>query len=158
MASFKTSGTIAITLLFAGSLLGGCAITTRSFQGTSETVENTAEASTKLSSSTSPRSSDDDEEKHRPVREGEPDVDAARKFLEVNLAKVREDAARGGGEYLASVGLMLGVRHERITEFEHIAKVNYSEIFSDPSQTAAEVVISLNEAVRRYPWLRSSAS
>lgn len=140
---------IAITLFFAG-----CAITTRSTQGTSETVPNTAEASTKLSSSTSPRSSDEDEEKRRPVHDGEPDVDAARQFLEENLAKVREDAAHGGGEYLASVGLMLGVRRERIAEFEHIAKVNYAEIFSDPSQTPSEVVISLNEAVRRYPWLR----
>lgn len=135
--------------------LAGCAVTTGATEGTSETIPNTVEASTKLTSSTSPSSSKSDQAPQSTAREGNADLVAANQFTESNLEKLREDAAIGEGEYLDSLGLLLGVSRTRLDDFGHLAKERYAELFSGKSASSAQIVMSLNEAVRRYPWFRN---
>ena len=154
---------ILANLLFVSLPLGlllsinlyGCAVTTGATEGTSETIPNTVEASTKLTSSTSPSSSKSDAAPQSTAREGNADLVAANQFTESNLEKLREDAAVGEGDYLDSLGLLLGVPRARLNDFGHLAKERYAELFSRGDSSSQQIVMSLNEAVRRYPWFRN---
>ncbi len=89
------------------------------------------------------------------AREGNADLVAANQFTESNLEKLREDAAVGEGDYLDSLGLLLGVPRARLNDFGHLAKERYAELFSRGDSSSQQIVMSLNEAVRRYPWFRN---
>ncbi|GFO67369.1 hypothetical protein GMLC_09480 [Geomonas limicola] len=135
----------AIRLLLIGSFIGvvsGCAVTTRSTDGTSETLQNTTDASSDFTSSTSPR----DEARHSDQK--------AKQFASANLDRIREDAARGGGEHLAAFAYLLGVKEERQPEFFQTTRQNFSTLFAS-ERTTDDLVAQLSEEVANHPtWRR----
>jgi len=133
-------------LVLIGCFLGivsGCAVTTRSTEGTSETLQNTTDASSDFTSSTSPR----DETRGSNQK--------AKQFASVNLDRIREDAARGTGEHLAAFAYLLGVKEERQPEFFQAAHRKYPQLFAGSSTTADELVAQLSAEVAAHPtWRR----
>jgi len=109
----------ALKAILVGSFVGlvsACAVTTRSTDGTSETLQNTSDASTDFTSSTSPRD------------EGRGDRQRARQFAQVNYDRLTQDMARGGGEHLSAFAYLVGVAPEHRPDFFRFAKENYPSL------------------------------
>lgn len=120
-----------------------CAVTTRSFQGTSETLENTSDASTDFTSSTSIRE-DTKYDQNRQVLA----------YADSNLSQLREEMARGGGEHLTAFAYLLGIKESHQPEFFVLTKDKYSVLFSSEPTTANQLVARLNDELRDYPQWR----
>lgn len=137
---------VTIKLMLIGSLmvtLSACAITTRSTEGTSETFHNTSDASSEFTSSTSPR---DDDKKA--------DVQNVRQFASVNLDRLKEDMARGGGEHLTAFAHLLGIKEIHQPEFFRVSKQNYPKLFSPEPTTSEDMLARLETELDAYPTWR----
>ncbi|MGD0585124.1 MAG: DUF3015 family protein [Oryzomonas sp.] len=133
-------------VVVAGSLMAlvsSCAVTTDSTKGTSETLQNTSEASTNFTSSTSPR----DEGKTS-------DAQNVKRFASVNLDRLREDMARGSGEHLTAFAHLLGVRENRQAEFFAVTKQNYPILFGSEPTTSDEMLARLDTELAANPAWR----
>jgi hypothetical protein len=119
---------IRLIQLFTLSILtSSCAITTRTFEGTSETFVNTGEASVDFSSSTFPRKSSDSTSSSK-------SKDAARREMVVRYAsynydKIRKEASQGHGEFVSTLGELLLTPQENIELFPQFVNSNYCNIF-----------------------------
>jgi len=133
-----------IAIFAALSLMSACAVTTRASQGSSETFANTSEASTKLTSSTSPRSSSKTDTKTEETIE----------FTRANFERVKTDMAVGGGEHLASLATLLGVSPSHQEEFFSLTKENFSNFYSSDETTAEELLAKLDLELSVNPQLR----
>jgi hypothetical protein len=136
-----------VTIKFAliGSFLGllsACAVTTGATDGTSETLQNTSDASTDFTSSTSP---------HKEAKEG--GARQVQQFASVNFDRLREDIARGDGEHLRTFAHLLGIKENHQTEFFAVAKKNYSVLFTEPT-TSGNLLARLNTELEPYPTWR----
>ena len=131
-----------VALVFA---LSACATT----ESTTETFGNTTEATTGFTSSTSP---DRDSESHDSKDDG--DKAAAISFAGKNMAKLRRDAMSGNGEYVDSVGLLLGVKKERLPEYGKMVRENFDDIFTAEEQSPEDLVAKLDEQITKRPILR----
>ena len=135
-----------IRLIVVGSfmaLLSSCAVTTKSTEGSSETFQNTSEASTKFTSSTSPR----DEEKQGSAQN-------VKQFATVNLERLREDMARGNGEHLTAFAHLLGIKYSHQTEFFAVTKQNYPILFGSEPTTSEDMLARLDAELAAYPAWR----
>jgi hypothetical protein len=135
-----------IRIIVAGSLMAlvsSCAVTTDSTKGTSETLQNTSESSTKFTSSTSPH----DEEKASGTQN-------VKQFASVNLDRLREDMARGGGEHLTAFAHLLGVRENRQAEFFAVTKQNYPILFGSEPTTSDQMLARLDTELAANPAWR----
>lgn len=132
-----------IAVLGFTALLSSCAVTTRSTEGTSETFQNTSEASTDMTSSTSPR----DEEK-------ESNAQKAERFAAANLERLQGDMARGGGEHLTAFAHLLGIKETRQGEFFSYTKQNYPLLFSSEPTTSADLLARLDTELEANPAWR----
>jgi len=135
-----------IRLIVVGSLMAlvsSCAVTTRSTEGTSETLQNTTEASTKFTSSTSPR----DEEKDGAARD-------VKQFATVNLDRLQEDMALGSGEHLTAFAHLLGIRESHQAEFFAVTKQNYPLLFGSGPTTSEDLLARLDTELAAYPAWR----
>lgn len=137
---------VTIRLMLIGSLmviLSACAVTTRSTEGTSETFQNTSDASTDFTSSTSPR--DDDKMT---------DAQNVKRFASVNLDRLKEDIARGGGEHLTAFAHLLGIKEMHQPEFFRVSKQNYPTLFSPEPTTSEDMLARLETELDAYPTWR----
>jgi len=125
------------------ALVSSCAVTTRSTEGTSETFQNTSDASTEMTSSTSPR-----------VDEKESDAQKAKRFATANLDRLQGDMARGGGEHLAAFAHLLGIRETHQGEFYAFTKQNYPLLFSSEPTTSEEMLARLDTQLEANPAWR----
>lgn len=117
-------------------LVSSCAVTTRSTEGSSETFQNTSEASTQFTSSTSPRDEDKDAETQN-----------VRLFAKINLERLKEDMARGGGEHLTAFSHLLGIREAHQTDFFAFTKRNYPVLFGSEPTTADDLLARLDSGL-----------
>jgi hypothetical protein len=124
-------------------ILFSCAVVTRSTEGSTETFQNTTDATSDLTSSTSPR----DEEKKSEVQK-------VKMFATVNLDRLKEDMARGSGEHLTAFAHLLGVKETHQSEFFAFTKKNYSILFSSEPTTSEDMVARLNTELEAYPVWR----
>ena len=132
---------LAISLL--GMTMISCASTTDSTEGTSKSFANTSEASTKVTSSTSPdSSSEDDDEKE------------ARAFTTVNFDRVKTDMAAGGGEYLASLASLLGVPPSRRAAFFELTQRKFSTLVDSNRISPDALLAKLDAELAARPDLR----
>jgi hypothetical protein len=137
---------VSIKLIIVGGLMGllsACAVTTRSTEGTSETLENTTDASSDFTSSTSPR----DEVKHS-------DAQKVTQFASANLDRLKEDMARGGGEHLTAFAHLLGIKEMHQTEFFTVTRQNYPFLFSSEPTTSNDMLARLSTELDAYPTWR----
>ncbi len=121
-------------------VLAHCAPITGAFEGSTETFENTTEASVGLTSSTSPRSDSSSTAKNR--------RSMAVQFAQVNFDKVRRDISRGEGEYVRTLGDLLAAERssDSISAFVDRAHKHYAELYegeeSNAREASGEVLVS----------------
>jgi uncharacterized Zn finger protein len=132
-----------LALAVMGLLVSSCAVTTRSSQGTSETFENTTEASTDVSSSTSPRS---DEKKSSELK--------VKAYASANIQRLQEDIARGGGEYLSAFAHLLGINGSHRAEFYAMTKEKYPVLFNSRVTTSEQMLARLYSELDAHPLWR----
>ncbi len=125
-------------------LLSSCAVVTKSMEGSSETFQNTSEASTKFTSSTSPR----DEEKTS-------DAQNIKLFAKVNIDRLREDIALGSGEHLTALAHLLGIKENHRAEFFAVTKRNYPTLFVSEPTSSDDMLARLNTELAAYPAWRN---
>ena len=137
---------VALRLILFGSLMGmisACAVTTKSSEGSTETFQNTTDASSDFTSSTSPR-----DEKHSEQQK-------AKQFAAANLDRLKEDMARGGGEHLTAFAYLLGIKESHQTEFFAVTKQNYPMLFGSEETTSDEMLARLDTELAAYPAWRN---
>lgn len=148
---FRSFLFLSLCLLLA--MLSACAVTTRAVEGSSETFENTTEASTKLSSSTSPSDEDRDDKKSDSDEHGK-DIAAAIRFSGEHFEQIRRDAANGQGEYLRTIGSLLGVADQHQAEFGTFVQRRYEILFDEGSEDAEKFVRRLDDTLDGSPKFR----
>lgn len=134
-----------VRLMLVGGLtvlLTSCAVTTRSTEGTSETFQNTTDASSDFTSSTSPR-----DETHGQAKD-------VKQFASANLDRLKEDMARGGGEHLTAFAQLLRIKESRQPEFFTATKTNYPVLFSSERTTSEEMLAKLTTELDAHPTWR----
>jgi hypothetical protein len=123
-------------------IMSSCAVTTKSSEGTTETFHNTTDASSELTSSTSPRA----EESARDLK--------IKAFAAATIQRLQEDMARGGGEHLASFAYLLGIGTSHRPEFYALIREKYPVLFRNPV-TPEQLVARLDTELDAYPqWRR----
>lgn len=142
MRIFNPGTPVALTAVVAAVLLSSCAVTTRSMEGTTETLANTSEASTETTSSTSPR----DDVARADAR--------TLAFTRANLARLRTDMAAGGGEHLATLGSLLRVSPVREGEFFALTRERFDALFDSERTTADQLLARLDRELASRPQLR----
>lgn len=120
-------------------MLSSCAFT----DTTTETVGNTVNASVKFTSSTSPGQSSSARDQK------------VYAFTAVNFERIREDMARGGGEYLASLASLMGIPDGQRKAFFALTQKRFQTLFSSEQTTPEELLTRLDQTMRAQ---RASAS
>jgi len=64
-------------------------------------------------------------------------------FTTVNFTVLKQDMARGEGEYLASLATLLGLPASRHSEFRALVQHRYATLISSGQTTAGEMLTSL---------------
>ena len=124
-------------------IIYGCAVTTDSIESSSKTVENSTDASSPFTSSTSPGSDTSKaSEKERALA-----------FSKVKLERIKTDMAVGGGEHITSLATLLGVPAHNQQEFFALTRSNFSTLFSSEQTTAEEMLARLEDELSANPGL-----
>lgn len=123
--------------------VSSCAVTTDATKSSSQTIENTSDASTEFTSSTSPKDKDS-EDRTRKVKE----------FASRNFDRLREDMAVGNGEHLTSLAALLDIRNARRPAFFKLTKERFPLWFSSEKATPDDVLSGLSMELSRHPELR----
>jgi hypothetical protein len=139
----KTSLVKLIAIVGFTVMLSACAVTTRSTEATTETIENTSEASTDFTSSTSPRDEEKDSQAHK-----------IKTFAAVNIDRLKEDMARGNGEHLTAFAHLLGIPEIHRAEFFALTKQKYPILFNSEPTTSEDMLAKLNTELNDHPGLR----
>jgi hypothetical protein len=79
-------------------------------------------------------------------------------FAEINLDHLRQEMARGQGEYLASFASLIGVPADRRNDFYALTQETYSTLFKSDQTTAHEMLAALNLELSAHPGLVVQAS
>jgi hypothetical protein len=132
---FKSPGTLLLAML----VLSSCAVTTDSTKSSTETFENTTDASSEFTSSTSPRDNE-----HHPQRA------RVNEFTTGNFERLRADVAVGNGEHLAALAALLGIAEADRPAFYRFAKARFSAWFSSDRTSAADFLARLRADLARH--------
>ena len=124
-----------VAVLGVMSILYACAVTNSSTESSSQTFQNTTDASSKFTSSTSPGSDSSDSAKK----------EQALVFSQMNLERIKTDMAVGGGEHLTSLATLLEIPAYNQQEFFTLTKSNFSTLFSSEQTTAEELLARLDD-------------
>ena len=135
------STVIALTLPFA-------ACTTGSIKGT---IKATTDPTTDISSSTSGKTWFTEEGLVR-------DDYRITAFTTINFENLKDEMARGHGEYLASLGTLLGVADIHRAEFYALTQEKYSLLVSSDRTTPDQMVAALNRELAAHPPVLQAAS
>jgi hypothetical protein len=74
-------------------------------------------------------------------------------FASLNFTNLNQDMARGQGEYLASLGTILGVPADRQEAFGALAQAHYPHFMASARTTPADLLASLTSAMKDVPPL-----
>ena len=66
-------------------------------------------------------------------------------FADLNFDNLRQDMAAGHGEYLASLGSLMGVAPARQNEFFALTQSHYAALVGSERTTPAEMLVALNQ-------------
>jgi len=124
-------------------IISACGMTKNTTESTSQTFQNTTDASSKFTSSTSPGSGSGESSKN----------EQALAFSRVQLERIKTDMAVGGGEHLTSLATLLGVPPQNQPEFFALTKANFSTLFSAEPTTAEELLARLDDQLDAHPAL-----
>lgn len=132
-----------IAVLGVLSVFNACAVTTKTTESSSNTVQNSADVISKFTSSTSPGADSGASAKN----------EQALAFSKVQLERIKTDMAVGGGEHLASLATLLGVPSDNQPQFFAMTKTNFSKLFSSDPTTAEELLARLDDQLDAHPAL-----
>lgn len=132
-----------VAVLGVMSILYACAVTNSSTESSSQTFQNTTDASSKFTSSTSPGSDSSDSAKK----------EQALAFSKMNLERIKTDMAVGGGEHLTSLATLMEIPAYNQQEFFTLTKSNFSTLFSSEQTTAEELLARLDDELNANPNL-----
>jgi hypothetical protein len=132
-----------IAVLSLSSFICSCAVTTAPTEASSDTFENTTDASSKFTSSTSTGSDSGDSAQN----------EQALAFSRVQLERIKTDMAVGGGEHLAALATLLGVPSDNQPQFFALTKANFSTLFGSEQTTAEELLARLDNQLDAHPAL-----
>lgn len=76
------------------------------------------------------------------VRQGE----HANAFAALNYDNLTHDMAFGGGEYLSSLGSLMGVHEDQRAAFFHVAQSHYTALVQSEHATPADLVAGLDRS------------
>jgi Protein of unknown function (DUF3015) len=124
-------GLIAVTLL----ALSACTL-----KGTTEQITDTTQNTTVSTSGRSWFTNDG------LVRQGE-HINA---FTALNYDNLTHDMAFGGGEYLSSLGTLLGVADDQRTTFFQLAQSQYSTLAQSDNATPVNLIAGLDRSLVRH--------
>lgn len=74
-------------------------------------------------------------------------------FTAFNFDNVKQDMAQGQGEYLASLGMLLGVPEDRQATFFQLTREKYPQLVPTDKTTPAELVAVLHGELASHPRL-----
>ena len=77
-------------------------------------------------------------------------------FTTLNFENLKEDMAQGRGEYLASLGTLLGVPGDHQAEFFTLTREQYPILFVSERTTPGEMLAELHQALKSDPTLNKS--
>jgi hypothetical protein len=132
-----------VAVLGVMSILYACAVTNSSTESSSQTFQNTTDASSKFTSSTSPGSGSSDSAKK----------EQALVFSKMNLERIKTDMAVGGGEHITSLATLLEIPAYNQQEFFALTKSDFSILFSSDQTTAEELLARLDDELNANPNL-----
>jgi hypothetical protein len=132
-----------VAFLGVMSILYACAVTNSSTESSSQTFQNTTDASSKFTSSTSPGSDSSESAKK----------EQALAFSKMNLERIKTDMAVGGGEHLTSLATLMEIPAYNQQEFFTLTKSNFSTLFSSEQTTAEELLARLDDELNANPNL-----
>ncbi len=74
-------------------------------------------------------------------------------FTAFNFENVKQDMAQGQGEYLTSLGSLLGVPEDRQATFFQLTREKYPQLVPTDKTTPAELVAALHSELAAHPRL-----
>lgn len=69
----------------------------------------------------------------------------ANAFADLNFDNLKQDMAMGRGEYLASLGSLIGVAPARQDEFFALTQAHYTTLVGSEHTTPAEMLVAINQ-------------
>ncbi len=123
--------------LFCAILPVSCTSTSAPTDTASETIGNIADVSSDVASSTSPGSSSG------------LNLARAEAFVENNFVQVQIDIARGGGEHLDSLAILLQVPEENQEIFCNYARKGFDDLYLEKNRSPKRIVAILSQ-IRQY--------
>jgi hypothetical protein len=74
-------------------------------------------------------------------------------FATLNFQNLKQDMAQGRGEYLTSMGMLMGVPRDHQTEFFALTQQKYSLLVRSDRTTPSEMLAALSQELSGYPIL-----
>jgi hypothetical protein len=133
----------AVAVLGVLFMIYACAVTSNSTESSSKTIQNTTDATSNFTSSTTPGSDSSDSAKR----------EQALAFSKAKLERIKTDMAVGGGEHLTSLATLLGVPAHNQHEFFTLTQANFDTLFSTEQTTAEELLARLDNELIANPNL-----
>ena len=75
-------------------------------------------------------------------------------FAAMTFDNLKQDMAKGEGEYLTSLGTLLGITHDQQDEFSTLAKDRYDILVPSEATTPGEMVAALSRELSANPRLQ----
>ena len=66
-------------------------------------------------------------------------------FADLNFENLKQDMAAGHGEYLASLGSLMGIAPAHETDFFSLTQAHYTTLIRSEQTTPAEMLVALNQ-------------
>jgi hypothetical protein len=66
-------------------------------------------------------------------------------FADLNFENLKQDMAAGHGEYLASLGSLMGIAPAHEAEFFSLTQAHYATLIRSEQTTPAEMLVALNQ-------------
>lgn len=123
------------TVLFVMLFVSACAVTTDSTKSSSETFQNTTDASSDLTSSTSHRDENNDHDEQ------------VLKFVQSNYTRLRSDIAVGEGEHLKTLATLLSIDDANKDRFYAMTKNKFNHLFVSSDTTAKQFIANLHREI-----------
>ena len=71
-------------------------------------------------------------------------------FAHLNFENLKQDMAAGHGEYLASLGSLMGVAPAHEEDFFALTQAHYTTLIRSEQTTPAEMLVALNQLLAPY--------
>ncbi len=81
-----------------------------------------------------------------------------RRYIVLNMDRITEEAARGGGDYLHSLAVLLGCQRDLHPEFFRMTQHRFVALFPDMESRPPAFIAGLHREIEAHPRLRSGCA